>query len=129
MESRNIALQGTLCVGGDGLGVCVCLGDNTVFGRIAKQAASERPGRTSLESEILRIVLIICSLAIAIDIIVVSKYLPSFTVCSSLYLLLCLVLWASWLHRKFPGFISVPVLLIDLVSVAVAFIPGKDCPL
>lgn len=104
MESRNIALQGTLCVGGDGLGVCVCLGDNTVFGRIAKQAASERPGRTSLESEILRIVLIICSLAIAIDIIVV-------------------ILWASWLHRKFPGFISVPVLLIDLVSVAVAFIP------
>ncbi|PBK66785.1 calcium ATPase [Armillaria solidipes] len=105
MESRNIALQGTLCVGGDGLGVCVCLGDNTVFGRIAKQAASERPGRTSLESEILRIVLIICSLAIAIDIIVV-------------------ILWAAWLHRKFPGFISVPVLLIDLVSVAVAFIPA-----
>ncbi|KAK0488448.1 hypothetical protein IW261DRAFT_1580898 [Armillaria novae-zelandiae] len=104
MESRNIALQGTLCVGGGGLGVCVCLGDNTVFGRIAKQAASERPGRTSLESEILRIVLVICSLAIAIDIIVV-------------------ILWAAWLHRKFPDFISVPVLLIDLVSVAVAFIP------
>ncbi|KAK0207339.1 hypothetical protein IW262DRAFT_1450882 [Armillaria fumosa] len=104
MESRNIALQGTLCVGGGGLGICVCLGDNTVFGRIAKQAASERPGRTSLESEILRIVLVICSLAIAIDIIVV-------------------ILWAAWLHRKFPDFISVPVLLIDLVSVAVAFIP------
>ncbi|KAK0497548.1 hypothetical protein EDD18DRAFT_1352394 [Armillaria luteobubalina] len=99
----NLCL-GTLCVGGGGLGVCVCLGDNTVFGRIAKQAASERPGRTSLESEILRIVLVICSLAIAIDIIVV-------------------ILWAAWLHRKFPDFISVPVLLIDLVSVAVAFIP------
>ncbi|KAK0457306.1 uncharacterized protein EV420DRAFT_1550084 [Desarmillaria tabescens] len=104
MESRNIALQGTLCVGGDGLGVCVCLGDNTVFGRIAKQAASERPGRTSLESEIFRIVLIICSLAIAIDIIVV-------------------ILWGTWLRRDHPGFISVPVLLVDLVSVAVAFIP------
>ncbi|KAG7443376.1 calcium ATPase [Guyanagaster necrorhizus] len=104
IESRNIALQGTLCVSGDGLGVCVCLGDNTVFGRIAKQAASERPGRTSLESEILRIVLVICSLAIAIDIIVI-------------------ILWAAWLRRDYPGFISVPVLLIDLVSVAVAFIP------
>ncbi|PBK91758.1 hypothetical protein ARMGADRAFT_1081179 [Armillaria gallica] len=75
MESRNIALQGTLCVGGGGLGVCVCLGDKTVFGRIAKQAASERPGRTSLESEIRRIVLIICSMALAIDIIFV-KGLP-----------------------------------------------------
>ncbi|PBK66842.1 calcium ATPase [Armillaria solidipes] len=104
MESRNIALQGTLCVGGGGLGVCVCLGDKTVFGRIAKQAASERPGRTSLESEIRRIVLIICSMALAIDIIFV-------------------ILWAAWLRRDHPNFIPVPVLLINLVSVAVAFIP------
>ncbi|KAK0207703.1 hypothetical protein IW262DRAFT_1498522 [Armillaria fumosa] len=104
MESRNIALQGTLCVGGGGLGVCVCLGDKTVFGRIAKQAASERPRRTSLESEIRRIVLIICSMALAIDIIFV-------------------ILWAAWLRRDHPDFIPVPVLLINLVSVAVAFIP------
>ncbi|KAK0457372.1 uncharacterized protein EV420DRAFT_1644129 [Desarmillaria tabescens] len=104
MESRNIALQGTLCVGGGGLGICVCLGDKTVFGRIAKQAASERPGRTSLESEIRRLVLIICSLALTIDIIFV-------------------ILWAAWLRRDHPNFIPVPTLLIDLVSVAVAFIP------
>ncbi|KAK0185050.1 hypothetical protein F5146DRAFT_1105906 [Armillaria mellea] len=105
MESRNIALQGTLCVGGGGLGVCVCLGDKTVFGRIAKQAASERPGRTSLESEIRRIILIICSMALTIDIIFV-------------------ILWAAWLRRDHPNFIPVPVLLINLVSVAVAFIPA-----
>ncbi|KAG7443354.1 uncharacterized protein BT62DRAFT_921869 [Guyanagaster necrorhizus] len=69
---KLMGFVGTLCVGGDGLGVCVCLGDNTVFGRIAKQAASERPGQTSLESEIRRIVLIICSMALTIDVIFVN---------------------------------------------------------
>lgn len=100
MESRNIALQGyvstfyffynylmvllrrTLCTDGSGLGVCVCLGDSTVFGqfrpfcmaryvfknfhwhigRIAKEATRERPVRTTLEIEISRFVLISLSL-------------------------------------------------------------------
>lgn len=35
------------------------------------------------------------------------------------------VLWAAWLRPQHPGFITVPVLLIDCVSVAVAFIPGE----
>lgn len=33
------------------------------------------------------------------------------------------VAWAAWLRRDHPGFITVPVLIIDCVSVAVAFIP------
>lgn len=105
MESRNIALQGTLCTSGSGVGIAVGLGDGTVFGRIAKQATSERPVRTTLEVEILRFVLIIGGLAIAVAALIV-------------------ILWAAWLRRDYPGFITVPVLLIDCVSVAVAFIPG-----
>ncbi|KAJ7583582.1 hypothetical protein C8J56DRAFT_213171 [Mycena floridula] len=104
MESRNIALQGTLCISGSGRGICVGLGDGTVFGRIAKQASSERPQRTTLEVEILRVVMIIASLALFVATIIV-------------------ILWAAWLRRSHPDFISVPVLLIDVVSVAVAFIP------
>ncbi|KAF8205169.1 hypothetical protein K438DRAFT_1818664 [Mycena galopus ATCC 62051] len=104
MESRNIALQGTLCTCGSGLGVAVGLGDGTVFGRIAKQASSERPVRTTLETEIFRFVLIIGGMALAVAISIV-------------------ILWGAWLHRDFPGFISVPSLLVDCVSVAVAFIP------
>lgn len=38
--------------------------------------------------------------------------------------ILYLVLWAAWLRRSHPGFITVPILLVDCVSVAVAFIPG-----
>ncbi|KAJ7062790.1 hypothetical protein C8F01DRAFT_1230384 [Mycena amicta] len=104
LESRNIALQGTLCTSGSGIGIAVALGDHTVFGRIAKQAGSERPVRTTLEVEILRFVIIIASLALAVAIFIV-------------------ILWAAWLRRDFPSFISVPGLLIDCVSVAVAFIP------
>jgi sodium/potassium-transporting ATPase subunit alpha len=56
MESRNIALQGTLCLSGTAKGVCVGLGDSTVFSRIAKSASGDRPMKTSLEQEITRFV-------------------------------------------------------------------------
>ncbi|KAF9263793.1 calcium ATPase [Marasmius fiardii PR-910] len=104
MESKNIALQGTLCTNGNGLGVVVGVGNKTVFGQIAQQSSGNRPVRTTLEIEILRFVLIIASLAASVCLII-------------------LILWAAWLRRDHPGFIPVPVLLIDLVSVAVAFIP------
>ncbi|KAL8280473.1 hypothetical protein RQP46_007121 [Phenoliferia psychrophenolica] len=102
LEAKNIALQGTLCTSGSGTGVCVELGDSTVFGRIAQAATRERPQKTTLEVEILRFVIIIASLAFAVAVLIV-------------------VLWAAWLRRDHPGFISVPALLIDCVSVA--FIP------
>ncbi|KAF9487492.1 P-type ATPase-like protein [Pleurotus eryngii] len=105
MESRNMALQGTLCVNGSGKGVCVGLGDFTVFGRIAREAASERSVRTPLEAEILRIVFAIAGMALSVAVFIV-------------------ILWAAWLRRDHPEFIPVPVLLIDCVSVAVVFIPG-----
>lgn len=104
METKNIALQGTLCTSGSGIGVCVGLGDGTVFGRIAKQASSERPARTTLEVEILRFVLIIAGMALCVAVLIV-------------------ILWAAWLRTSHPGFITVPILLVDCVSVAVAFIP------
>ncbi|KAJ7499936.1 hypothetical protein FB451DRAFT_1385591 [Mycena latifolia] len=104
MESRNIALQGTLCTSGSGVGIAVGLGDGTVFGRIAVQASRERPACTTLEVEILRLVLIIGGLAFDVAAFIV-------------------VLWAVWLRRDYPGFITVPGLLIDCASVAVACLP------
>lgn len=73
MESRNIALQGTLCTNGSGMGVCVGLGDRTVFGRIAKSAARERPNMTTLEREILHFVFIIAGFAFTVAAIICSK--------------------------------------------------------
>ncbi|KAJ9097793.1 hypothetical protein QFC19_006661 [Naganishia cerealis] len=104
LESHNIALQGSLCVGGSGLGIVVQAGDSTVFGRIAKLSTGDAPGLTTLQKEILRFVLIIASCALSIAVIVI-------------------ILWGTWLDKKHKGFITVPVLIIDVVSVMVAFIP------
>jgi magnesium-transporting ATPase (P-type) len=80
MESHNIALQGTLCTNGIGVGVCVGLGDKTVFGRIARQASVDRPVRTTLESEIFRFVIIIASLALFVALVIVGMQLYSWFV-------------------------------------------------
>lgn len=73
MESRNIALQRMLCTNGNGVGICVGLGDNIVFGRIAKQATSERPAWTTLEVEVIHSVLVIATLAIWVALLIISE--------------------------------------------------------
>ncbi|KAF8987235.1 sodium-potassium ATPase [Cyathus striatus] len=104
LETKNIALQGTHCVGGSGLGLVVQTGDRTIFGRIAKLSSAEPNRLTTLQWEILRFVAIIAGLATAVAVIMV-------------------IIWAAWLRRSFPSYINVPTLLIDVVSVMVAFIP------
>src|SRR5271167_3113405 len=49
MESRNVGMQGTHVVSGNGVGLVIQTGDTTVFGRIAKLSSSERSGRTTLQ--------------------------------------------------------------------------------
>ena len=73
MESYNIALQGTLCTNGNGVGVCVGIAGKTVFGQIAQQASGQRPTRTTLEVEILRFVLIIAGLAASVVVLIISE--------------------------------------------------------
>ena len=58
LETHNIGLQGTHCISGSCLGVCVATGDNTIFGRIAKLTSDPKTGMTPLQKEILRFVLI-----------------------------------------------------------------------
>ncbi|KAF4470401.1 Na+ H+ K+ antiporter P-type ATPase [Fusarium albosuccineum] len=104
LETHNIGLQGTHCMSGTCTGIVVATGDNTVFGRIAKLTNEPKKGLTTLEREVVNFVLIICSIMVLMIILVV-------------------VLWATWLHKKYPDWISVPNLIISCVSVAVAFIP------
>ncbi|GAA5964922.1 hypothetical protein JCM8115_007078 [Rhodotorula mucilaginosa] len=104
METRNIALAGTLCTEGTVTGIVVGRGNDTIFGRIAKAAGGPRPVRSTMQVEITRFVCIIGGLAATVVVIIV-------------------ITWAAWLRRDHPGFISTPTLIIDCVSVAVAFIP------
>ncbi|KAH6620011.1 hypothetical protein C7974DRAFT_457820 [Boeremia exigua] len=104
LETNNIGMQGTHCISGSCIGVCVATGDSTIFGRIAKLTSDPKTGMTPLQKEILRFVLIISTFITVVVIVIV-------------------VLWAAWLRKDYPGWIDVPLLIVSCVSAAVAFIP------
>ncbi|KIW10599.1 hypothetical protein PV08_11563 [Exophiala spinifera] len=104
LETRSIGMQGTHCTSGSGVGIVVSTGDNTVFGHIAKLTSQPSTGRTTLQKEILRFVIIIVSLMVAMNIIVIA-------------------VWAGYIRHEHPHFINVPTLIVDIVSVAIAFVP------
>lgn len=49
MESRNIGMQGTHVVSGNGIGLVIQTGDSTVFGRIAKLSSTSSGGLTTFQ--------------------------------------------------------------------------------
>lgn len=104
LETKNISLQGTHCVGGSGLGIVVQTGDKTVFGRISKLSQGKKEGKTTLEREILRFVKIIVGMALSTCVLVI-------------------ILWAAWLRKDHPHWINTPLLIVDVVSICVAFVP------
>ncbi|OAA34502.1 cation-transporting ATPase pma1 [Metarhizium rileyi] len=104
LESRNIALMGTLVVNGSGVGVVVLTGPRSVMGRIAKATAATEERATLIQKEIWRFVYIIVVL----------------TVCLAL---LILFTWVGWLRREHVGFMNVVAMLNNVMSCVVAFIP------
>ncbi|KAI1289056.1 hypothetical protein F5Y03DRAFT_404136 [Xylaria venustula] len=104
LETRCIGMQGTHCVSGSCTGLVVATGDRTVFGCIAALTQEPKTKLTTLEREILYFVVIICSIMLFMITIV-------------------LFAWGFWLRRDHPDYISVPTLIVDIVSVAIAFIP------
>ncbi|GAB7352874.1 hypothetical protein MBLNU459_g3471t1 [Dothideomycetes sp. NU459] len=104
LETACIGLAGTHCASGSAVGIVVDTGDRTVFGRIAKLTSAPKQGLTPLQKEILYFVAIIVALMMTMIVVVI-------------------IVWASWLRKDHPDWISVPALIVDCVSVAVAFIP------
>ncbi|PLB47621.1 Na/K ATPase alpha 1 subunit [Aspergillus steynii IBT 23096] len=104
LETHCIGLQGTHCVSGTILGLVVSTGDSTVFGKIAKLTNEPKKGLSTLEKEILRFVVFIVLIMLFMVIIVI-------------------IVWATWLRVKHPDWINVPTLIVDCVSIAIAFIP------
>ncbi|KAF9939853.1 hypothetical protein BGZ75_003130 [Mortierella antarctica] len=69
LEARNLAFNGSLVVNGEGYGLVIRTGDNTVLGQIAGLTASEDPGKSPLSREIDDFVKIIATIAITTAII------------------------------------------------------------
>lgn len=97
-------MAGTSCVSGSGLGVVTQTGDTTVFGRLAKLSSAPKPGRTPLQTEVFYFTLKIGGLA-------------------AFFSILCIIIWAANLRPNHPGFMTVSQLLINVVSILVAFLP------
>jgi sodium/potassium-transporting ATPase subunit alpha len=79
LETCNIGLQGTHCISGSGLGICVSTADSTIFGRIATLTSQPKKGRTPLQTEILRFVLIIVAFIAVVVILVIILWSVSFS--------------------------------------------------
>ena len=104
LETRCIGLQGTHCTTGTATGIVVSIGDKTVFGKIAKMTSEPKTELTTLEKEILRFVLFIFIIMITMIVTVI-------------------IVWAAYLRKYQPLWIDVPTLIVDCVSIAIAFIP------
>jgi sodium/potassium-transporting ATPase subunit alpha len=104
LESRNIALMGTLVVNGSGVGVVVLTGARSVMGRIAKATASAEERATLIQQEIWRFVRIIVCFTIVLA-------------------LLILFTWLGWLRRDHPTYMNVVAMLNNVMGTVVAFIP------
>lgn len=104
LESKNIALMGTHVVNGNGLGIVILTGNNTVMGRINKLTSSSKEKVTLIQQEISRFVRIIVMLTIIL-------------------VLILLIEWLAFLHPKHPEFQNIVALLMNLMGCVVAFIP------
>ncbi|KAL3468172.1 putative Na/K ATPase alpha 1 subunit [Aspergillus heterothallicus] len=104
LETRNIALMGTLVTNGNATGLVVLTGKHSVMGHIAVASNSGKDQPTLIQREITRFVIIIVCL----------------TVC-----LACLLLfsWVGWLRVDHKGYMDVIAMLNNVMGCVVAFIP------
>uniref|UniRef100_A0A7S2FWX1 Cation-transporting P-type ATPase N-terminal domain-containing protein n=1 Tax=Octactis speculum TaxID=3111310 RepID=A0A7S2FWX1_9STRA len=69
LESDNICFFGTSCCEGNGVGIVVLIGDNTIMGMIAGLAASGKVGDSPIEKEIHRFIMIISGVAVFLGVL------------------------------------------------------------
>jgi len=103
-EAKNIAFMTSLITNGSGKGVVVLKGDDTLIGNITRMTTRTKNERTSLQKDISRFVWQIAGLAAITATAVI-------------------VVWAAVLNVKYKGFLDVSGMLVNVISVAVAFIP------
>ncbi|CAF0782971.1 unnamed protein product [Brachionus calyciflorus] len=104
VESKNIAFMTTLITNGQGKGIVVATGGQTMMGKIASLTSETKNQTSSLQKELKRFVFIVGTAAIIMAIIVS-------------------LVWAFWLRVKYPNYIDTPNFLVNTISVMIAFIP------
>ncbi|KAF1356357.1 putative Na/K ATPase alpha 1 subunit [Delphinella strobiligena] len=104
LETRNIALMGTMVTNGSATGIIVLTGANTCMGRISTAMSDVKEEDTLIQKEITRFIKII--------------------VCLTIILVLAIIItWAAWLRQDHPSYLSTADMLDDAMGCVVAFIP------
>ena len=104
LEANNVALMGTHCTNGQGKGLVVLTGEKSVIGGISKLTSNTKQVPTLIQLEISRFVKIIIG-------------------CTVFLVALLVIMWAAYVRRYHPGFITVVGLLDNCMGCVVAFIP------
>ncbi|KAJ9647723.1 hypothetical protein H2199_001497 [Coniosporium tulheliwenetii] len=104
LETRNIALMGTMVTNGSATGLVVLTGQNTVMGRIARATTSVKDQPTFIQREITRFVYIIVVLTVVLATTI-------------------LLTWVGWLRVQHFAFMNVVAMLNVIMGCVVAFIP------
>lgn len=80
------------------------IGEDTVFGQIAKASAETPTTSTYLQKEVIRFVFIIAGLMVVMSLVIIG-------------------IWAGYIRHHHPDFMPPSALIVSIVSVAIAFIP------
>ncbi|KAF7632326.1 Cation_ATPase_N domain-containing protein [Meloidogyne graminicola] len=80
-EARNVAFNGSLCVEGEGFGIVIRVGENTVIGQTAKLTTGQEENVSRLEEQIKKYVkfLIIMACSVALIIFIVGGFVHHWT--------------------------------------------------
>jgi sodium/potassium-transporting ATPase subunit alpha len=104
LESKNIAFMTSLVTNGQGKGIVIATGKDTMIGKISGLTHVTSRKETTLQQELRRFVFIVGLCAVAMALIVA-------------------LVWIFWLRVKHPKYINLSTFLVNTISVMIAFIP------
>lgn len=104
LESRNVALTGTMVTNGSATGIVVFTGARSVMGHIAMATSNVKEKSTLIQREINRFVRIICCLTVILALAI-------------------LFTWVGWLRVDHFEYMNVISMLNNVMGTVVAFIP------
>ncbi|CEI86145.1 Putative Podospora anserina S mat genomic DNA chromosome 5, supercontig 1 (Fragment) [Rhizopus microsporus] len=124
-EAENIIFNGTLAVSGEGYGIVVRTGDNTVLGQIAGLTAGETKEDSPLSKEIATFVKIIASIALITAAIFFGIGFPVNNNNVSLTLNFAISVFVAWVPEGLPATVTI-LLTISAKRMAARNVLVKD---
>jgi sodium/potassium-transporting ATPase subunit alpha len=104
LESHNLALSSTFVVQGACTGVVFAIGDKSIMGVLVAMSGATKFKLTTIQREVWFFTKIISSVAISLF-------------CISI------IVWAAWLRRDFPTFVTASVVISNSIGCLTAFVP------